>query len=622
MNDIRRVVDRARWRLALATWLGCAVWCMLGALALAAALRVTQQMFALEVPWGAVAWGLLAGWAGVSVAWAAVARPRTMSAARRVDEGADLRDALATALQVAHRDDAWSRVVVEDAARRAREVDVARAVPIRAPRSWPLPLAAALSLLVLWLVVPPMDLLGTRAQARERVEQREEAQAVAAQAQQAKARVEQLLAAVEPQLSADGEDARANAAAPEPADPEAIRRAAIKDLAGMQERIAALQQGERAQKAGMVREMLRQARSTQPGPAGQMLAAMQQGDYAKAQQILDKMRDTLKGEVGADPAEQEATRQQLARLGEQLKSMAARAGGAEKKLAEMGLDPALAKDPSALAKALAEAGLPAAQQQSLLNMAAAQQEAQQAMAKLGQGMEQMAQGGGDQPAGEQGEGGEQAAQAMSEQLSELEMMQQEADGLEAAMAEAQVQQAQMMDGAGQCDNPGMGECEGGLSGSGSGEGGRFGTGAWQPGQSAGQGQGAGGPGQGQGGGPGEQVAEESWQKRKARAPLGGGPMIGSMLVEGEQLKGESRAALVAAVEAAAANASEAMENNVVPREYHDAIKHYFGRLQAKTKATPGQTTPGATPAGENGAKATPAPATPANTPATPTDNPK
>ena len=105
---------------------------------------------------------------------------------------------------------------------------------------------------------------------------------------------------------------------------------------------------------------------------------------------------------------------------------------------------------------------------------------------------------------------------------------------------------------------------------------------------------------------------ENWSKRNFKTALGAGPTIGTMLVQGEQIKGESRAQFQATADAAEAQASEAIQNNTIPREYHDAIKHYFGELKKKVAAQGG--TPAGTPAAAPASDAKPAatPSAPAN----------
>ena len=68
----------------------------------------------------------------------------------------------------------------------------------------------------------------------------------------------------------------------------------------------------------------------------------------------------------------------------------------------------------------------------------------------------------------------------------------------------------------------------------------------------------------------------------------GGPIIGSRLVYGEQVRGESVAEFADVVEASIAESAEAFEGGTVPREYHVAVKTYFGRLQAKVKKDKGE----------------------------------
>jgi hypothetical protein len=66
------------------------------------------------------------------------------------------------------------------------------------------------------------------------------------------------------------------------------------------------------------------------------------------------------------------------------------------------------------------------------------------------------------------------------------------------------------------------------------------------------------------------------------------------------------------VEASSREAAEAMESMQIPREYHDAVKHYFGRLQEKVKketapasATPASTTPASTTPAKSDSKTEP-----------------
>ena len=56
------------------------------------------------------------------------------------------------------------------------------------------------------------------------------------------------------------------------------------------------------------------------------------------------------------------------------------------------------------------------------------------------------------------------------------------------------------------------------------------------------------------------------------------------MVEGDSIKGESKAEFTSAAITAEQGATEAMENNTIPREFHDAVKSYFGNLKGGGKA--------------------------------------
>ena len=232
------------------------------------------------------------------------------------------------------------------------------------------------------------------------------------------------------------------------------------------------------------------------------------------------------------------------------------------------------------------------QKEQIQKMVEAQKQAQSQCQNMSQCMGSMSQGmkeGGQK--GEKGmsQEGQKGMEQLQQQMSQSEMMSQECNSLDAALSECQSQMDKLCDGMGECDNPGMGQCEGGLAQGGDpNSGGDFGEG-----ESENIGQGFGNGGRANGGRPGDMTAQEKWEKRKFKGSLGNGPIIGTMLVQGEQVKGESKAQFQATAEAAEANASEALASNTIPREYHDAIKGYFGRLAKKVQATEGGAKPAA-----------------------------
>jgi hypothetical protein len=613
MNPIDQVVAGAARRLWWTRWCHAAVWGVTGALGVGLVILLLARLGIIAEPagvWWAWAGGIGAGVVVVGAGvWAWAVRPSRAAVARHVDDAANLRESLSTALYLreapATQDDAWSSNVLETATRAARGVRLSAAVPVRAPAMWYAPGVAALVLLIAWVTIPKMDVLG-RAAAREAVAKKtEEVKAVAAQVEAATKKAESKLDEAMARLGEEPSNEKKDEALPKPTTPEEIRQAAMRRLTSMKDKVAQLKLSEKAQTGQVLSEKMKQLRSSS-GPLREFTSELARGNLTAAQAALEQLAKSMSdGTLGNTEAA--AAAQQLQQLAEQLKQLGEERKKLEEQLAKAGVDPKKAATPEALKQALKQAQengqITPQQAQALQNAAQAQENAQQAMQAMAQAAQNLAQcmnpqAGQQGQQGQQGQEGQQqanASQAMSDMqqaMSQMEMAQADMASAEAAMNEAQQAMQQMAEGAGQCDSPGMGECQGGLGGeAGNAQGGSGSSPGNQAGEFAageldGQGGGSGGPGVSQGGeGVGEKTAEERWEKRKSRSPLGQGPMIGTMLVQGEQIKGESRAALIEMTESATQQATEAMENNVVPRELHDPIKRYFGRLAAKVKGT-------------------------------------
>ena len=143
MSDIRRVLRLAGFRLLASAFLTNVVLVLTAALCAAILARVASIMFGFRPDWYQLAmWGGV-GVVALALVWTLVRAPRAAVVARRVDEGADLKETLSTALIVEKNPDAWCRNVIEAASAKARTLNVAQAVPVRAPRQWPMQAFAA-----------------------------------------------------------------------------------------------------------------------------------------------------------------------------------------------------------------------------------------------------------------------------------------------------------------------------------------------------------------------------------------------------------------------------------------------------------------------------------------------
>jgi len=58
----------------------------------------------------------------------------------------------------------------------------------------------------------------------------------------------------------------------------------------------------------------------------------------------------------------------------------------------------------------------------------------------------------------------------------------------------------------------------------------------------------------------------------------GGEIIGQMLIDAPQIKGDAAAELRDAVNSAVRDATDAVERNQIPRQYERVLKIYFERL--------------------------------------------
>ncbi|MCA9287886.1 MAG: hypothetical protein KDA05_04830 [Phycisphaerales bacterium] len=597
MNDIRRALGQAAWRLNLLALLRHLAVAATAALVVLIGARLAQRLFSLEMAWNA--WFIAAPAAALvgAVAWTLITRPRPPRVARTLDERADLRESISTALIVEGRDDPWSTLVMDTARERARGVNVAQAIPIEAPRYWPVPLCTAMALLIVWIAVPNMDLLGLLEKREIAANRQQEIIQAHAEAQQAEQRVREAMARAG--LRPTDERGESDPRLPEASDrtPEEVRRESVRSLTNMVDQIREMQTGERAQQLENLQQQMRQLRQPGPGPLNEFTRELARGNFEEAQRQLEEMmRQLAAGEI--TPEQREQLEQQMRNLSQQMQENAQNQARLEQAMRNAGMTAEQARQlaqqmqqmsPQQMQQAIQQAAqqmqqqtgqqMSQQQQQQLQQMAQAMQQSAQQCQNMGQSMQQMAQAmqGQQGQQGEQGMGqeGMQAMQQMLDQMSQMQQMAGEMNNLDSAMNEAMAQLAAM--GAGQCQGGGEGNKDKDRlaalwdqEASNWGEGetqGRTGTG---PGGQAGQGDGGRGPSGGEDG--------NLQQHRSNVRNTGQGPVIASSLVDGIGIRGDSVAEFQAVAETAGNAAAEALETRQVPREYRRSVQAYFGRL--------------------------------------------
>jgi len=595
MREVTQVVRRAGWRLwafDLVRVSGLVASMGVGALLLT---RVTERVLGaaptMEPIWPRIfTWAPIAA-AGIALTWTLLRRRRDLDVAREVDERAGLKDSLTTALYLdrdpASRNDPWSFNVLDSARRTATGVKVGLVLPFQWPtlNNWFIAGGLGCVLGLTWMFMPNFDLLGETAKKQAVEQKKQEVQLVKADVQSKQDKLKEMLAKAKVEFTEEKAQPADGDKKLEENDPEAIRRAAVKQLTSLTEKLEQQKEGEKPAQLESLKEAMRQLKQPGPGPLDEVSRQMARGDFNKAQQAMKELQKQLADNSLSNDAK-EQLKKQAENLSKQMEKMAENKQALEKKLESSGLDKktaqelaqkAAAANPEDIKKALeAMKNLTEEQKKQLLEMAVASAKSQSMAQSMSEGLQKMA--NGMQQNGLQQEGME-GLQQLSNELSQAEMMQGDMQQLDAALKEAQKQLSEL---AGQCmgDNPGDG---GNGNGKGQGQGMGQGNGAWGEGASNRYGKGSGGPGKGNGFSPESEPVDYTTEKVKANVKNTGGPIIGSRLVYGEQVKGESVAEFSSVVAASTQEASEAIENNQVPRELHDAVKHYFGTLQEKVK---------------------------------------
>jgi len=550
VREIHSAIRRAALRLALMRLLRASVICLtLAAVALGAAL-LGERLLGLSVDWRASLGTALAVAVLAALIWTIVRRPDAMTVARLLDERAGTRDALSTALAVSNQPDGWSeraRVWARDAATKIRS---AQAVPIRAPRLWPAPLVATALLGAMWLFMPQVDLFGVRAEAKQEAAKAEELRAVQVELAKQEEELKTLFEAIDaPELT----EQLTETATPKTA--EEAKREAIKRLTTLKDRLEALRQGEKGLAAKSLEESMKRLRRPGEGPLDEMAKKLQAGDFEGARQEMEKLADKLNsGELTEEQREQ--LRKQMEDLAKQLAELEKMNQALKDQLAKLGLDPALADDPEALQQALEQMqGLSQEQIRQMMQQAQSAQQSQEMIDALSQSL---------QTAAQNMQGSMNRADALrmcSNCLGGMEAMQNELSAMQAA----QGQLDQQLQALGQ--NPQLSGAQAFKQWAANSAGGRLG--GIKPGVGTAWNQ------------VDPVESPVTRQKEMSKSKQTGGPIIATRLVQGSQVRGESRAQFAEVVEAAEESAAEAIENQRIPRERREAVKRYFGTLQEK-----------------------------------------
>ena len=484
--------------------------------------------------------------AGVAVLWL-IRRPTRMQVALLADRRLGFHERFSTALALAGQDDAFAQAAVEETRQAVQHIRPKERFPVRPCRRWIYAIGTWALAGGLALFLPSMDLLGYL-QRRQDDEQRTK------QIAQAKTDVQQAVTQIKSVVKQLPDPRLAEALAgldalPEIAEPQVLRRQAIRKLGDLAEQLQKRKDGPQMASARMMEKMLRQLRSDPKGLSRDLNRALAKADFSQAGRIIQELQKKL-AEGKLSEEQKEALTRQLRGLARQLRKLSEMNDRLGEELEKAGLDKNLAKlNDKDLRDALRKAGFSEAEIDKLLEKLSSSRLACSRMARLGEACSGSG-SGGELLAGEE-------LAELAEQLDELEAMQ-----LDLALTEASLEEIE-----GAISSLGEGDCKGGA------------TGPWSEGLALRQGSGTGGPGRGYGARPTEDGGETSTKKTRVKNKPKAGPVIASSYFKGPQVKGESKRQLTNVVQAGKDRSAEAISENRIPRRYEESVKRYFGRLE-------------------------------------------
>ena len=524
---------------------------------------------------------LAAAAVGLIVATVGAYRVRVdhLAAAVVLDEAAGLKERISSAITCRQSPDPFARATVQDAEKIVANIHVPSHIRYHGSQLWPWSLASIIIALLFFYFMPSLNLLAAdpaeddQEQLAAAVEEKQNVE-VALQAQMKK--VQQRLQD-KPAL-ADLQDEVEKLELPnEPTKtPEDVRREAVKKIENVADKWKErLEADDMKSLDQLKRELSKLETPKGDDNASKLSEALAAGDMETAKKAMADLKQELEEAAKNGDAE---SKQKLAEMQQKLDDLAKQLAqlddqsklekdlenkaGLDEQQARKLLEQLSKMDPKQIAellqKQLAQSGMTPKQIKELAKKIAQNQQARKQLQNLAKQMAQAAQackqcqqsGQGDPAQAMQG-----ALQGAMGQLSELEMAEQMMNELEAQLAEL--------------EDLKQGVCRGNCQGQGQSDKPPDSNEIGNQGPNAGRGYGA---------RIGKERSAHGLKAVKAKTRTEGGQIIGQMLIDGPQIKGEANAEVEDAVNSALRDAEDAVEREEVPRQYQRVVQQYFERL--------------------------------------------
>ncbi|MCK4871655.1 MAG: hypothetical protein KAS72_02910 [Phycisphaerales bacterium] len=505
--------------------------------------------------------------------WAMIGRLGELQLAMLIDERLELDERISTALQCRGLDDSFARAAVEDgiAAASRPETDrlVAQRFPMALPRSaWVSPVVIIAALACTFL--SPRDIFARKPGTDPEVTQR--VREVRFEIQEQLDRIKETASGMESRFGM-AEDAQGDAGdidLPTGAEPIDQLRDQLREITDAQKRLEAMRDSTESKAMNQIEQQMRRLRVPGDGPASKMIQSLQRGDFAQAEQARRELAEKIRsGDMSAE--DQAKLAEQMRKLAEQLQQMAQQQQQSlANALEQAGLDPAAASSMQALEQALKDAqNLTDEQKEQLRKLAEQNAKVQEMTQSMCDASTKMCQGMSMGNMGMTLEG----LAGLGSQLGDLSELQ---SGC--TLTEDMIKQLQQMAAA-------CGSCQGGEEGLdqyivATGMNPTEWSEIWKEELKYGKGMGN-NPGHGAGGEAVKSETRTRLKRESLQTILGEGPMIARQLVQGTQVRGDSRAKFVEVLAEITEGLEDGLVEDRIPREYHEAIKRYFGDLQAR-----------------------------------------
>lgn len=564
MTQLERQVRSAQHRLWLNHWFHAASLTVAIAAAVFAIVVLVDRLFDLEMPllWIGLGVGVIA--LSGSVVWTVVKRANEATAAARLDEAAGLRERLSSGRYCADADDPFALAVLADAERTSASISARQHIRFSFPRPLGWGVVSIVLAAMMFLVSPG---LLTRTEARDTRLQSEE--------------MDQTRVAVKRQMDTVKKLAQANPALEDLKDelgdldqkaggqlrrPSDVRHEALKQIEKLTDAVKQKRRGDKYEATKEMRKMLRGLKPPQSpdAPTEKLSKALRDGDFKSARQEIKRLQEqlaTLKSEKDKELVAKLS--KQLDDIAKQLKKVS-RDEKLAQKLQQAGVKPEdikrmlqnlKKKDLDQLKKTLEKKGMSRRQIDKLTKQLQRKQMAGGMAQKLAQAMKKAAQASSSGQMSDAQSGLSMAA----DQLSELEQLEQEMNQLDSALADLQQSTQNISKPCPACKGVGCAKCQGKRGGMGR-------------------------MGQGRGGTAPEQQTGVGFKVQRGKVHTGKGAIIGQFLFSGEQVKGEVSSGFVEVMTAAEHDASDRINRQRVPRQYHQSVKSYFSNVQRSIKS--------------------------------------